>query len=201
MVLLVLAVLWGIVLLPPALRKRAEARQSRSVENFRKRLEVLAPPAVPRAARPPSAVRPIGSAPPRASLVAEPGPVPPPAGPRPAVATRQFSRVDVLRRRRQVFGGLCLAAFLTLALALAFPGLRLILGVAHLLADTALAAYVTGLRRLRRLARERKDKVRYLPMAIVVEIDLTDSSDASDASHDADDGATAQAPAARSAAL
>ncbi|MGH9039653.1 MAG: hypothetical protein ACRDZ3_05425, partial [Acidimicrobiia bacterium] len=73
--LLVLAVLWGIVLIPPVLRNRAEARQGRSVENFRKRLEVLAPPEVPRATRPPSAVRPAGSAPPRASFVAEPGPL------------------------------------------------------------------------------------------------------------------------------
>ncbi|MDQ3943913.1 MAG: hypothetical protein M3357_01915, partial [Actinomycetota bacterium] len=75
MVLLVLAVLWGIVLIPPALRNRAEARQGRSVENFRQRLEVLAPPAVPRAARPPSAVRPAGSSPPRVAMVAEPGPL------------------------------------------------------------------------------------------------------------------------------
>lgn len=205
MVLLVLAVLWGIVLLPPALRKRAETRQGRSVENFRKRLEVLTPPAVPRASRPPSAVRPVGSARPRASLVAEPGPVVPPsrprAQPRPLTATRQFSRVDVLRRRRQVFGGLCLTATLTLTLALAYPGLRLALGVAHLLADAALAAYVTGLRRLRQLARERKAKVRYLPMAIVVPMDTSDASEASDTSDTSDAGTAAETPAARSAAL
>lgn len=207
MVLLVLAVLWGIVLLPPALRKRAETRQGRSVENFRKRLEVLAPPAVPRAARPPSAVRPVGSAPPRASLVAEPGPVVPPSRPRPQpqprplASSRQFSRVDVLRRRRQVFGGLCLAATLTLTLALAFPGLRLALGAAHLLTDAALAAYVTGLRRLRQLARERKAKVRYLPVAIVVPTDTSDASDAPDTSDASNAGAAAETPAARSAAL
>ncbi|MGH8992533.1 MAG: hypothetical protein ACRDZ7_13585, partial [Acidimicrobiia bacterium] len=70
MVLLVLAVLWGIVLIPPAVHKRRAARQGRSVENFRKRLEVLAPPAVPRASRPSSAVRPAGSAPPRVAVVA-----------------------------------------------------------------------------------------------------------------------------------
>ena len=214
MVLLGLAVLWGIVLLPPALRKRAEARQGRSVENFRKRLEVLAPPVVPRASRPPSAVRPIGSALPRASLVAEPGPVVPPARrrgrdrgqhrSRPPVPVRQFSRVDVLRRRRQVFAGLCATAVLTLALALTVPGLRPVLGGAHVLVDVALTAYVTGLRRLRHLALERKAKVRYLPVAIPVEIDLTDSSNAanaSDPSEVSDAGAVAEASAARSAAL
>jgi hypothetical protein len=130
--------------------------------------------------------------------VAEPGPAVPPSRPRPLAATRQFSRVDVLRRRRQVFGGLCLTATLTLALALAFPGLRLGLGVAHLLADAALAAYVTGLRRLRQLARERKAKVRYLPVAIVVPMD---TSDASDTSNPSNAGAAAEAPAAHSAAL
>jgi len=193
-VLLVLAVLWGIVLIPPALRNRAEVRQGRSVENFRKRLEVLAPPAVPRASRPSSAVRPAGSAPPRIAAVAQPGPVAPVTRPRPPSPAQRQSRAEVLRRRRQVFGALCLASALTLAAALAFPGLGLVLGVTHVLADAALAAYVSGLRRLRQLARERKAKVRYLPMAIAVPSDATvpDTSDAR---------AVAEAPAARSAAL
>jgi hypothetical protein len=194
-VLLVLAVLWGIVLIPPALRNRAEARQGRSVEQFRKRLEVLAPPAVPRASRPPSAVRPAGSAPPRVAAVAQPGPAVPVSRPRPVSPIRPPLRTEVLRRRRQVFGGLCLASILTLGVALAIPGLRLILVVAHLLADVALAAYVTGLRRLRRLARERRAKVRYLPVAIAVPVDSSETWDTSDA------GAAGQAPAARSAAL
>jgi hypothetical protein len=96
-----------------------------------------------------------------------------------------------MRRRRQVFGGLCLAAVFTLALTVVFPGLRLVLGVTHLLADAALAAYVTGLRRLRRLAGERMAKVRYLPVAIAVAV----PSDTSGA------GTAAGPPAARSAAL
>jgi hypothetical protein len=189
-VLLVLAVLWGIVLIPPALRNRAEARQGRSVENFRKRLEVLAPPPVPRAARPASAVRPAGSAPPRVAVVAQPGPhVAASVAPKPLAAALRPSRAEVLRRRRQVFGGLCLAAVLTLALVLVFPGLRLVLGIVHALADAALAAYVTSLRRLRQLARERMTKVRYLPVAIAVSSDTTGA------------GTVAEPPAARSAAL
>ncbi|MDQ3946903.1 MAG: hypothetical protein M3357_17455, partial [Actinomycetota bacterium] len=120
---------------------------------------------------------------------------------RPVVAARPPSRADVLRRRRQIFGGLCLTAALTLGLAVAFPGVRLILGAVHVLADAALVAYVTGLRRLRQLARERKAKVRYLPVAITVPSDRPDASDASDASDATDLGAAAEAPAARSAAL
>ncbi len=198
MVLLVLAVLWGIVLIPPAVRNRKEARQGRSVENFRRRLEVLAPPPVPRATRPSSAVRPAGSAPPRASLVAEPGPVPTAPRPRPVAAIlagtprvpgRRPSRVDVLRRRRQVLGVLGLVAICTLAVTLAFPGWRLLLGGAHLLADAALAAYVIGLRRLCRLAQERRVKVRYLPVAVAVPVETPNA------------GTAAEAPPARSAAL
>jgi hypothetical protein len=190
-VLLVLAVLWGIVLIPPALRNRAEARQGRSVANFRKRLEVLAPPAVPLASRPATAVRPAGSAPPRMAVVAEPGlrrTLPPPAPSKPGPALRP-SRAAVLRRRRQVFGSLTLAAVASLALAVAFPGLRLVAGSVHLLAGVALAAYVAGLRRLHQLARERTAKVRYLPVAVAVPIRIPDA------------GTAAEAPAVRSAAL
>ena len=190
MVLLVLAVLWGIVLIPPALRNRAEARQGRSVQNFRKRLEVLAPPAVPLASRPATAVRPAGSAPPRVAVVAEPGLrlglSPPPSKPAPALRP---SRAAVLRRRRQVFGSLALVAVAGLVVAVAFPGLRLAAGAVHLLAGAALAAYVAGLRRLHRLARERTAKVRYLPVAVAVPITIPDA------------GTAAETPAVRSAAL
>ncbi|MGH9283930.1 MAG: hypothetical protein ACRD0S_13460, partial [Acidimicrobiales bacterium] len=102
---------------------------------------------------------------------------------------RRSSRAEVLRRRRQVFGALALTALVSLALAVAFPGLRLALGAVHLLADAALAAYVAGLRRLRQLARERRAKVRYLPVAVTVPSKIPGA------------GTAAEAPAARSAAL
>ncbi len=191
MVLLVLAVLWGIVLIPPALRNRAEARQGRSVADFRKRLEVLAPPSVPLASRPATAVRPIGSAPPRMSVVADPAlsrALPPPAPSKPGHALRS-SRAAVLRRRRQVFGSLGLAAVASLVVAVAFPGLRFVAGAVHLLTAVALAAYVAGMRRLHHLARERRAKVRYLPVAVAVPVRIPDA------------GSTAEGPAVRSAAL
>ena len=50
MVLLILALLWSIVLGPWAWRARTERRRMRSVDNFRRRLQVLAPVSdVPRA--------------------------------------------------------------------------------------------------------------------------------------------------------
>lgn len=220
MVLLVLALLWAIVLVPPALRNRAEARQGRSVKNFRKRLDVLAPP-VPRATRPPSAVRPAGSAPPRMALLASPElvarrtvpstpkrtppagrPVPaPPARPGPAPAgggrtTAPSTRAGVFRRRRRVFAGLCLTAILTLGVAIALPGLRTPVLAGHVVADLALAAYVAGLRRLRRLARERAVKVHYLPLAVQVREDAAGESEA-----EAEAEAEIPVPAARSASL
>lgn len=211
MVLLVLALLWAIVLVPPALRNRAEARQGRSVEKFRRRLEALAPP-VPRAARPPSAVRPAGSSPPRMALVASPElvarrTVPSSATRRPSAArpvavppvhsvpppaedgdgTAPSTRAMVFRRRRRVLGGLCLAAALSLGVALALPGLRIPVLAGHLVADLALVAYVAGLRRIRRLAQERARKVHYLPLAVPVPVGEPESE--------------AAVPAARSASL
>jgi hypothetical protein len=126
------------------------------------------------------------------AMVAEPGLrralSPPPAPSKPGPALRP-SRAAVLRRRRQVFGSLALAAVASLALAGAFPGLRFVAGAVHLLADAALAAYVAGLRRLHHLARERTAKVRYLPVAVAVPIRIPDA------------GTAEEAPAVRSAAL
>ncbi|MGH2668735.1 MAG: hypothetical protein ACRDH5_06395, partial [bacterium] len=112
-----------------------------------------------------------------------------PTAPRPSVAMARTSRAQVLRRRRRVFGGLCLVAALTLVPAVAFPGLRLVLGVAHLLVDAALTAYVVGLRRLHLLARERAAKVRYLPVAVAIPVETPDADTA------------VASPAVRSAAL
>jgi hypothetical protein len=95
----------------------------------------------------------------------------------------------VLRRRRVVFGSLCLATVVTLGLTVALPGARIVLGALHLLVDAALVAYVTGLRRLRLLARERAVKVRYLPVAVAVPVEIPDA------------GTVAESPAAHSAAL
>ena len=166
MVLIVLAVLWGIVLGPWAVQVRAEQRRMRSVENFRRHLRRLAPPSPgPRASRPSVAARPSGAARPVVSLIASAPVLPvsaPVAVPAPApVPVKKLTRVALLRRRQRILVGLIVAVAATLVVG-AFPGLRLA-WVANGMADLALAAYLFGLRRLHRLALERKAKVRYLP--------------------------------------
>ena len=170
--LLILAVLWGIVLGPWAWRAHTQRRRMRSVDNFRRRLQVLAPvPDVPRATRPSVASRPAGAARPAVALVASP-PAPftgarsePPA-PKAAVAVC-LSRDAVLRRRRHVLALLVWATVVTLAAGFV-PSLRFV-WAAHVFFELALVAYVAGLRRLRRLAVERAAKVRYLPATLVTE--------------------------------
>jgi hypothetical protein len=165
-VLIVLAVLWGIVLGPWAVQVRAEQRRMRSVENFRRHLRRLAPPSPgPRASRPSVAARPSGAARPVVSLIASAPVLPasaPVAVPAPApVPVKKLTRAGLLRRRQRILVGLIVAVAATLVVG-AFPALRFA-WVANGMADLALAAYLTGLRRLHRLALERKAKVRYLP--------------------------------------
>lgn len=168
LVLLILAVLWSIVLGPWAWRARTERRRMRSVDNFRRRLQVLAPVSdVPRAARPSVAARPAGAARPAVALIASP-PAPfvarnaaaSASRPPPPKSSVRPSRALLLQRRRRVLAVLVWAMLVTLAGG-AVPALRL-LWAAHLVIDLALVAYVAGLRRLRRLAVERAAKVRYL---------------------------------------
>jgi hypothetical protein len=174
-VLIVLAVLWGIVLGPWAVQVRAEQRRMRSVENFRRHLRRLAPTTPgPRASRPSVAARPSGAARPVVSIIAS-APVilasAPVAVPTPApVAVKKLSRASILRRRQRILAGLIVAVATTLVVG-AFPGLRLA-WAANGMADLALVAYLIGLRRLHRLALERKAKVRYLPATEVTEAEV-----------------------------
>jgi hypothetical protein len=175
MVLIVLIVLWSIVLIPPAWQSHAEARRARSVDAFRRRLSVLAPaPDTPLARRPVDAARPFEAARAHVAVMAQPNVVALPVaeareieydtGEVAAVGAGGMvgrSRAAVLRRRRQVLGGL--AALMVVTLSAGFlPGLRWAWAFHGLLLAVS-SAYVTGLRRLRRLALERRAKVRYLP--------------------------------------
>jgi hypothetical protein len=182
MVLIVLIVLWSIVLVPPAWQSHAEARRARQVDAFRRKLSVLAPaPDTPLARRPMDAARPFEAARAHVAVMAGPNVVALPlaeaqeveydtgelaaaaasVGARRAQRTR--ARVDVLRRRQQVLSGLALATVTTL------PG-AFVVGRpwawgAHAVVVVVFAAYLAGLRRLQRLAVERRVKVRYLPAA------------------------------------
>lgn len=162
MVLLILAVIWAAVLIPPALRSRAEGRPADSITAFHRQLAVLrragprsgltaegAGAGLPR----PGGFRSVSSpvtALARASVA---------TAPRPAIPRRGSAR----RRRRDIFLSLLVAASTTLVLG-AVPGLRM-LWLVHAAADVLLFGYVTLLVRQRNLAAERAMKVRLLPSA------------------------------------
>lgn len=151
LVLVILAVIWAAVLLPPYLQNRSESRPADSISTFRNQLSVLE----------------------RRATMAVPGHLS--AGPRPATAPirpaeairplqvdrARLARADAKRRRRDILLTLVAAAGLTLVLGVV---LRQVL-VLHLLIDVLLGAYVALLVRQRRIAEERSMKVRYLTSA------------------------------------
>ena len=192
MVLIVLIVLWSIVLIPPAWQAHVERRRAHQVDAFRRKLSVLAPaPDTPLARRPMDAARPSEAA--RAHVavmaprnvvrlpVAEAQPIEvavlsgvspePPGDELSAVAAdaaarradRARARVDVLRRRQQVLMALMAITVISLAGAFVIGDTRI--WAAHGVVVLAFAAYLTGLRRLKRLAVERRAKVRHFPAA------------------------------------
>ena len=155
MVLLFLAVIWAAVLLPPAIRARAEGRPADSIGSFRRQLHVLertGPATVAPAHRLFHGQRPSGPAAIGAGLgypISTPGFV----RPSPAAMAR--------KRRREVFQALL--ASMAGSLVLGFlPALRVMWGL-HLVLDALFVAYVALLLRMRNLAAERNLKVRYLP--------------------------------------
>lgn len=141
-VLILLAVVWAVVLVPPYLRRRGEVHTGSSVSSFRQGLDVLGrsgPPAVSRQA---------SFAPVRGAAVAGPG------TPRGRSALR--------KRRRDVLFTLAGLAGFTFLLAVAFGGLAILVNLA---VDLALVGYLYLLVQLRKLSAERTQKVRYLPAA------------------------------------
>ena len=132
-VLVILAVLWAVVLVPPLLRSRGEARRSDSVGDFRYRLGVLSK---------------TGGHSGAATRRPSTGPAP-----------RGMTRAQ--RRRRDVLLVLGVAVMLTLGLA-AGTGLTVV-WVAQLLVDTLLVAYVLAIASMRSAVTERRAKVAYLP--------------------------------------
>lgn len=161
MVLLILAVIWAAVLIPPALRSRAEGRPADSITAFHRQLAVLrrAGPRTGFFADGPSSPRP-------GSLRSVTSPMPAFA-PRPMAAARAYAAVprrgSARRRRRDILLSLLVAAGSTLVLGV-IPGLRM-LWIVHVAADVLLFGYVALLVRQRNLATERALKVRLLPTA------------------------------------
>jgi hypothetical protein len=179
LVLLVLAGIWAAVLIPPAVRARAEGRPGDSISNFRRQLTVLRRTGPHRSSLNggnrhasgdhwyrshvvPGALTPVHG--PMRSARTAPAPVSrmPVRGvrmPTPASAARSRT----IRRRRDVLTALLVASVATLLLGVLFSmGIMLI---AHVVADVLLVAYVALLVHQRNVAAERDMKVRFLPQA------------------------------------
>jgi hypothetical protein len=175
LVLIVLAVIWVVVLVPPALRARAEGRPGDSISAFRRQLAVLQR-ARPRASR----FAGLGAG--RGARAGLHGPVTVASWSRTADAAGRVAlgspmarpsvppvgvRRSTQKRRRDVFTGLLAMMVATLALGFV-PTLHWLWAV-HLLTDALFAAYVAMLIRLRNLAAEREMKVRFLPSTPTLE--------------------------------
>lgn len=153
MVLIVLAVLWGALLLPPMMRKRSVSRPADSIGNFRHQLSVLrrtGPSVVP----PANALR----------LPSYAAPTPAPTYQMARTYSREGARrARTMKRRRDVLFTLVIAVGVTLVLGL-LPPFRALLWL-HVACDLALAGYVALLVRARNDAAERDMKLRFLPAA------------------------------------
>ncbi len=178
MVLLVLAGIWAAVLIPPAVRARAEGRPGDSIHNFKRQLNVLRRTGPHRASLN-GGGRVAGddhwyrshNSPPVLTTVHGPlrstRTTPAAAYRTPARAARTVSpaasaaRSRTIRRRRDVLSALLVAVVATLTLGLLLNmGIML---VAHVVADVLLVAYVALLVHQRNVAAERDMKVRFLP--------------------------------------
>jgi len=179
LVLLVLAGIWAAVLIPPAIRARAEGRPGDSIHNFKRQLSVLRRTGPHRASlngggravggdhwhrshvSPPTLATVHG--PLRSSRTAPVGATRAPVRGMRAPAPVSAARSRTIRRRRDVLTALLVAAGATLALGLLFS--MGIMMVAHVVSDVLLVAYVALLVHQRNVAAERDLKVRFLPQA------------------------------------
>ncbi len=134
LVLVILAVVWAAVLVPPFVRNRRDGRPDNSVLSFRAQLSTL------ERATPGTTLRPYAS-------VGRPAPAP-------------RTSAAVKRRRRDVLVGLGGATAFSLLLALAFGGALLTLF--FLATASAFGLYVYALRQMQMRALERQAKVRTL---------------------------------------
>ena len=151
MVLLILAVIWAAVLLPPYLQNRSESRPADSISSFQRQLSVLERRTdnLNDAPRPASTMyrAPRQAAQPQIMYRAQ-------------IAPHKLSRSEAKRRRRDVLFTLAGGVGITFVLALFLGGP--VWGL-NLLVDIAFVAYVVMLVQAQKLAVERTAKVRYLP--------------------------------------
>jgi hypothetical protein len=153
-VLLILAVIWAAVLVPPWLQTRRETRPGDSIASFRNQLTVLER-ATPGYRPADATVTHLPRRPAAAGTTAR-------LAGRPALDLPMPRRSEVKRRRRDVFLTLLGAVGLTFVLALVLGGP--VWGL-HLLVDLAFAGYVGMLVKVQQHSTERDQKLRYLPQA------------------------------------
>ncbi|CAN5669633.1 hypothetical protein BH10ACT1_BH10ACT1_22090 [soil metagenome] len=139
LVLVILAVVWAAVLVPPFLRNRRDGRPDNSVSSFRAQLSTL------ERATPGTSLRTVPSGTSFGS-----GPLAPMA----------MNRSDAKRRRRDVLVGLLAASTLTLLLAATVGGT--FVTFLFLASVGSLGAYVYALRQMKLRSMERVAKVRPL---------------------------------------
>jgi hypothetical protein len=162
---IILAVLWGVVLLPPLLRSRSRQRTADSIVDFNYKLDVLGRTnghrlgfrrrALPSEAEALAVPLPgMGASDP--GLVT-PGPLMAPAGPFLSLAAAQRSA----KRRRDIFRGLALAFSCSLLLALSAGSAAT--WALQIIVDVVAVAYTALWAWARSVQAERADKVRYLP--------------------------------------
>jgi hypothetical protein len=151
LVLVILALIWAAVLVPPYLQNRRETRPGDSIATFRTQLSVL------------ERTTPGG----RSSSLARldvgryeaPRYVPPAARRRPGPSSAAMRRAEARRRRRDVFLTLLGAVGVTLVLAVALGGAVWML---HLAVDAAFVGYVLLLVSIQQQSAQAEEKVRYL---------------------------------------
>lgn len=149
LVLVILAVIWAAVLLPPFLQNRSESRPADSISTFRNQLTVLERRSTgslgPTRTTAPAGIYPSAY---RGAVMGGVG----------GVDRARLARMAAKKRRRDILVTLLAAAGVTLLLGLV---LRQVL-VLHVLIDLVLAGYVALLVQRRKLAEERAMKVRYM---------------------------------------
>jgi hypothetical protein len=154
-ILLLLAVIWGVFLVPQLLRARADRGPADSIGSFRNQLSMIER-SLPEGQARGQARRSFPSAAASSAMPAFGAPV---YGAPVAARGIAPSRSELQRRRRDVLLALLAAVIATLALGLVFkPAFAL-----NFVADAAFATYVALLVRARTIAAEREMKVRYLP--------------------------------------
>jgi hypothetical protein len=155
LVLVILAVIWAAVLLPPFLQHRSENRPADSISTFRSQLSVLERRSVgvsgggSTSSAPSNALRPVS---PSATFSGVP---------RGTVDRGRLARLEAKKRRRDILVTLLAAAGITLVLTVLMPPVLFL----HLAIDALLVGYVALLVRHKKLAEERAMKVRAMAPA------------------------------------